>query len=233
MATHLRDDISAQATGDVCAAIASALDGDPATKPLAPLWDALAEKGDALAGQRRKLERALGRARARLTVADTLWDAETSAFGRDVVNESDGRRDRPPYTRFFADVTPSDAQTFGVNREVEQGRAWIKELGRNPSESLSEKWTPRLTSATDTLEATSKERTTHLNALALHGTTELLFVGDINLELDKLEGDLKKLFPGQPKRVASYLSVTKPRRRRASSEEEGAEDGAGGEVTSP
>ncbi|UQA57847.1 hypothetical protein [Polyangium aurulentum] len=228
MATHLREDVAAQNAADVCAGIASALDGDPAAKHLAPLWDALAEKGDSLAAQRRKIERSLGRARARLAVADALWDAETAAFGRDVVNESDGRRDRPPYTRFFANVTPSDAQTFGVSREVEQARGWIKELGRDPAEALAKKWTPRLTAATDTLEAISKDRATHMSALALHATSEDLFIGDVNLELDRLEGDLKKLFPGQPKRVAAFLSTTKPRRRRAAAEDEGAEDGAEG-----
>jgi hypothetical protein len=36
-----------------------------------------------------------------------------------------------------------------------------------------------------------------------------LLVGDVNDELDRLEGDLKKLFPGDPNRVASYLAATR------------------------
>jgi len=31
----------------------------------------------------------------------------------------------------------------------------------------------------------------------------------VNRELDRLEGDLKKLFPGKPNRVASYLAATR------------------------
>ena len=223
MATHLRDDMAAQSAGDICASIASALDSDPVTQPLASLWDALAQKGDALAAQRRTMERTLARARARLSVADARWDAETASFGREVVNESNGRRDQPPYTRFFAGVTPSDAQAFGVDREVKQGRAWGLELAREPGSTLETKWTPRLSGATDVLEATSKERGAAMSALALHGTTELLYIGEINLELDKLEGALLQLFPGQPKRVASFLAATKPRRKRNDDDEGGGE----------
>jgi hypothetical protein len=36
-----------------------------------------------------------------------------------------------------------------------------------------------------------------------------LLVGEVNVELDRLEGDLKKLFPGAPNRVASYLAATR------------------------
>ncbi|MRG94917.1 hypothetical protein [Polyangium spumosum] len=223
MATHLREDMAAQTAADTSDAIASALDSDPITKPLASLWDALAQKGDGLAEQRRGLERKLARVRARLAVADARWDGETAAFGRDVVNETDGRRDRPPYTRFFAGVTPSDVQAFGVDREVKQGRAWVEELAREPGSALETKWTPRLSGATDTLEGCNKERGAVMGALALHGTTELLYIGEINLELDKLEGALLQLFPGQPKRVASFLSATKPRRKRKDDDDEGGE----------
>ncbi|MDC3954668.1 hypothetical protein [Polyangium jinanense] len=226
MATHLREDMAAQTAADICAAITSALDSDPITRPLAPLWDALAQKGDGLAAQRRARERTLGRARARLFVADARWDAETASFGRYVVNESEGRRDRPPYTRFFVGVTPSDAQAFGIDREVKQGRAWIEELGREPGSALAEKWTPRLTSATDTLEANSKEREAGMSALAMQGTSELLYIGEINVEIDKLEGALLQLFPGQPKRVASFLTATKPRRKRK--DDDGEDEGSGG-----
>jgi hypothetical protein len=64
--------------------------------------------------------------------------------------------------------------------------------------------------------------------MALHATTEDLFIGDVNLELDKLDGELRKLFAGQPKRVPSFLSATRPRRRRSAAEDEGPDDAAEG-----
>jgi hypothetical protein len=218
MATHLRENTSAQTAADACASIAGALDSDDATKHLAPLWDALAAKGDALAAERRKLERSLARARARLAVADAQWDPEVAAFGRDIVDRTDGRRDRPPYTRFFKDVSPSEAQDFGVEREVKQGRAWLDELGREPNEPLAEKWAPRLSKVTDKLSLAATNRADGLRALALQGTAEELHVEAVNLELDKLEGELLKLFPGQPKRIAAFLEATRPRRKRAGDE---------------
>ncbi len=221
--------MAAQSAADICAAIASALDSDPKTKLMAPLWDAMAQKGDALAAERRGMERALARSRARLFVSDVWWDAETAGFGRDVVNETEGRRDQPPYTRFFSHVTPSDAQAFGVDREVKQGRAWINELGREPGAGISTKWSTRLTSATDMLESNAKDRAKAMSALALHGTSEVLYIGEINLEIDKLEGALLQHFPGQPKRVASFLSATKPRRKRSDDDDGGEEGPLGGE----
>jgi len=41
-------------------------------------------------------------------------------------------------------------------------------------------------------------------------TCVVLLIDDVNRELDRLEGDRKKLFPGQPDRVASYLAGTRP-----------------------
>jgi len=116
MATHLRENTAAQTAADVCAAIAGVLDSDASTKHLAPLWDSLAAKGDALANERRKLERVLARARAKLAVADASWDPEVGAFARDVLDQSGGKRDQLPNTRFFKDVTASEAQDFGVER---------------------------------------------------------------------------------------------------------------------
>ncbi|MDC3960053.1 hypothetical protein [Polyangium jinanense] len=227
MVTHLRTSTSPQLAADICAAIADGLTSDDTTKHLAPLWESLAAKGDALSAERRKLERALGRARARLAVADAQWDPEVAAFGRDVVDKTGGRRDVPPYTRFFKVVSPSAAQDFGVEREVKQGREWLDELGRNPDEPLALKWTPRLGAVTDKLDGASKERANGLRALALQGTSEELYVEDINLELDRLEGDLKKLFPGQPKRVAAFLEPTRPKRKREADSADEGQDGEG------
>lgn len=72
----------------------------------------------------------------------------------------------------------SIAQQFGVDREVAQGHAWIDELGREPTE----------------------------------GVSEILLLEEINVEIDKLEGELKKRFPRQPKRVAAYLAPLSAKR---------------------
>ncbi|MRG97100.1 hypothetical protein [Polyangium spumosum] len=215
-----------QPAADICSAIADGLVSDDITAHLAPVWEMMAAKGDALAADRRKRERTLGRARARLAVADSRWDPEVAAFGRDIVDQAGGRRDVPPYTRFFKDVSPSAAQDFGIDREIKQGQAWLDELGRNPDEPIAIKWTPRLGAVTGTLDACSKARVDGLRALALQGTSEELYVEDINLELDRLEGDLKKLFPGQPKRVAAFLEATRPKRKRATDEDD---EGTGGQ----
>jgi len=125
MATHIREDAPIQPVADICASIAGALDSDLETKQLAPTWDALAAKGDAFGNARRAAERTLARARAKLAVIDVSWDLEVAAFGRDMVDQSGGKRDRAPYTRFFKNVTPSAAQEFGIEREVQNGKDWI------------------------------------------------------------------------------------------------------------
>ncbi|MBK9262336.1 MAG: hypothetical protein IPM54_21345 [Polyangiaceae bacterium] len=214
MATHLRDSTSMQDAGDVCSAIASGLDSDSEAKHLAPLWDALTAKADELAAARRAAERALGRARAKVTVMDSIWDPETAAFGRDVVDQSGGKRDQAPYTRFFKNASPSATQDFGVDREVQQGKDWLAELARNPNEPLATKWTPRLSVATENLESAAGARRNAVRAVALQDTAEELFIADINREIDILEGELLTLFPGQPKRVAAFLEPTKPRHKR-------------------
>lgn len=215
MTTHIRDNATIQFTADVCASIAAALDSDPQAKQLAPLWDSLTAKSDALVQARRTSERTLARARAKLAVLDALWDPEVAAFGRDVVDQSGGKRDQAPYTRFFKSVTPSAAQDFGIDREVQQGHEWLAELGRDPNEPLAVKWTPRLKLVNDSLANASNGRRNALQAVALQGTAEELFIADVNRELDILEGDLLKLFPGQPKRVAAFLEATRPSTRRA------------------
>lgn len=214
MATHLRDNATITSTADVCASIAGALDSDPQTTQLAPKWDALTAKADGLVLARRNAERTLARARSRLAVLDALWDPEVAAFGRDIVDQSGGNREAAPYTRFFKTVTPSGAQDFGIDREVQQGRDWIAELNRDSNEPIAVKWSPRLKHVTDNLADGSTARRNALQALALQGTAEELFLDDVNREIDILEGELLKLFPGQPKRVAAFLDATRPATKR-------------------
>lgn len=108
------------------AAIASA----PETVALAPMWLALRDQADAHGKARMDADRALSRARARLAVADAKWDTTVAAFGRAVVDASGGRREQAPYTRFFGKVTPSTAQTFGVQREIDTATGWLTDSAR-------------------------------------------------------------------------------------------------------
>ena len=225
MATHFRENATIQFVADTCAAISGALDSDVETKHLGPFWDAVTAKADAMVQDRRNTERTLARARGKLAVMDAIWDPEVAAFGRDIVDQSGGKRDQAPYTRFFKNVSPSAAQDFGIEREVQQGNEWLAELGRDANEPLATKWTPRLRSVNENLANASIGRRNALQALALQGTAEELFIADVNRELDMLEGDLLRLFPGQPRRVASFLEATRPPTRRARVESDGGGEG--------
>lgn len=212
MAQHLRKTTTAQSAAHTCFELAASLDADPHTQDLAPLWDALCAKGDALTAQGVQLFRTLLRSRAHVTVRDSLWDIEISAFARAVLDASDGKFDQLPNARFFAKVKASVAQQFGVDREVAQGHAWIAELGREPTEALAIEWSSRLSDVTGKLESASAQRKDALGALAMYGVSEILLIEEINVEIDKLEGDLKKRFPRQPKRVAAYLAPLSAKR---------------------
>jgi hypothetical protein len=166
-----------------------------------------------LAANGRKLDRDALRARSALHVLDTRWDATVAAFGRAVVDASGGRRDQPTYTRFFAKTTPSAAQDLGIPKEIELAQSWLVELARAPSEALAQTWTPRLKGATDALETGFNQRNDAVSALVPQQTSVALLINQVNLALDRLEGDLKKLFPGEPQRVASYLAATKGNNR--------------------
>ena len=54
-----------------------------------------------------------------------------------------------------------------------------------------------------------KARWGRRNALTPLLTGVMLFIDDVNHELDRLEGDLMKLFPGDTTRVASYIAATR------------------------
>jgi hypothetical protein len=209
MATKIPDGASYRVVVEVTDSTCAALESDPETAALASTWAAMRDKADGLAKSRLDCDRAALRGRATLGVLDAKWDAMVAAFGRAVVDASGGRRDQPPYTRFFAKLTPSAAQKFGIEREIEIARGWLVELARNPSEALAQTWTPKVKAATDELAMGFNRRNDTVAALAPLQTSVVLLVDDVNRELDRLEGDLKKLFPGQPDRVASYLAATR------------------------
>ena len=91
------------------------------------------------------------------------------------------------------------------------GPTWISGA-ETAAEPLATTWTPQLKQATDSLDEASQARNQSVQALGSHQTTVTLFVDDVNCELDRLEGQLKLLFPGNAPRVASYLAVTRPQR---------------------
>jgi hypothetical protein len=217
MATKIPDGASIRVVVGVADSTQAALESDPETSALAPTWAAMRDKADAQAKARLDADRAVERARIRLGVCDAKWDATVAAFGRAVVDASGGRRDQAPCVRFFGKTTPSAAQKFGIEREIEAGRAWLVELGRDPTEPLAQTWTPKMKAATDDLEMGFNQRNDTVKALGPLQTSVVLLIDDVNRELDRLEGDLKKLFPGQPDRVASYLAAT---RRQSSSNDD-------------
>lgn len=210
MATHLRDNSSIQLIADVSDAVTAALESDPVTCHLAATWQALTRNADKLAYEKRDLDRNLRRTRARLLVADALWDSEVAAFGRAVVDASSGSRTVPPYTRFFNKVLPSAAQHFGYEREVALGEQWIAELGRDSEEPLAKTFIPRLEAVTGALRKAIDARAKSVAASEGHRTSVVLLLDAVNRELDRTEGDLLKLLPGERARVASYLSATRP-----------------------
>ncbi len=212
MGTHIRETSAIGTAVEIVDTTCAAIESDPATSHLAPTWSSMRDKGDELAANGRKLDRDVARARGRLNVQDTLWDTTVAGFGRAVVDAANGRRDQPPYTRFFAKAPPSAVQDFGIQREIDLARVWLTELARDPGEPLAQTWTPKLKEATDALEAAFSQRNDTVGALAPQQTSVVLYIDSVNREIDRLEGDLKKLFPGEPDRVASYLAATRPSR---------------------
>jgi hypothetical protein len=197
---------------DVVDSTCAALESDPETVALAATWAPMRDKADGLAKARLDSDRAATRARARLAVCDAKWDATVAAFGRAVVDASAGRRDQPPYTRFFGKATPSASQRFGIEREIETARAWLVELARNPSEPLAQTWTTKVKEVTDELETAFSQRNDSVTGLGPLQTSVVLLIDDLNRELVRLEGELKLLFPSEPDRVASYLAATRTSR---------------------
>lgn len=215
MATRIQEGTSIKVVVEAVDGTHAAISSDPETAALAATWLALRDRADGQAKARSDADRALVRARVRLAVMDAKWDTMVAGFGRAVVDASGGHRDQPPYTRFFGKVTPSAVQSFGIEREVENARAWLVELARDPSELLAQTWTSKLAAATDALETANQQRNECLHAIEPLQTAVLLLTEDVNRELNRLEGDLKKLFPTDSARVASFLSATRSVRHSA------------------
>jgi len=218
MATHFRENATIESVADTCDAVTAGLEADSEAAHLAPHWQQLTAKADGLLADNRRLERGVRRKRAVVTVLDARWDPTAGAFGRAVVDATYGKRTGSPYDRFFAKVTPSSAQTFGAAREVELGRSWVRELARDPQEPLAQKWHEPLGTATEALAAGVTARDAAVKELGSNRISQALLIEDANVELDRLEGDLMKLFPRQADRVAAFLSPTRPATSRSGAE---------------
>ena len=210
MATHLRDSTTINSLADICDSIAGALETDPKTEQLAPDWITFTSKADKLVIEQQKLERKHSRARTRLAVQDAIWDPEIAAFGRATVDASNGKRDVPPYTRFFKELPPSEVQKLVPEKEIAFAEGCIAELNRNPQEPLAVSWISRIKVVTEALSKALDARSNAEKEQQLLEVSRGLLLRDVNQALDVIEGDLQKIFPGDTKRVSSYLSSTKP-----------------------
>ena len=218
MATHLRDTSAADAA-DICDAIAAALDASETTRTLAPVWTALALRGDAIDAESRTLRRATGRARAREKVADVNWDRNQSSFSRSVLDASGGKRDQAPYTTFYGNVAPSEINSYGIDRETEVGRNILALLASDVGATLRDTWSPRWSANTEALSAASLTKKDAVLAQATFSANETLYIEEINRELDRLEGDLLRLFPGDRDSVGAFLAPTRPASKRKRGED--------------
>lgn len=218
MATHLRD-ISAASAADICDEIASGLDASETTRSLAGTWTALTGRGDAIAAEARTHRRATGRARAREKVADVNWDRNNASFGRALVDASGGKRDVAPYTTFYPTSAPSKISEFGIDREIEVGRNILALLASDVGAPLRDTWAPRWSANTEALSAASLTKKEAIRAQATFSANEELYVEEINRELDRLEGDLLRLFPGDRDTVDAFLAPTRPNTKRKRGED--------------
>jgi hypothetical protein len=205
MATHLRANTGIDTAVEIVDAIAAGLEGDEATRSLAAVWVALIARGDGISADLKAKRRLARRARVRVAVADASWDRAVRAFSRAVLDAVDNKRDSATYLRFFRGATASQIQNYGVDREVEEGRHMALEL-ETMAGSLQSHRAP-IAAATDALAAAASARKDAVRAVGPLLTAQFLYVEDVNLEIDRLEGALQGLFPGEPARVSAFLSA--------------------------
>jgi hypothetical protein len=207
--------MGADEAADICDAIAAGLDADERTRALAVVWTALALRGDDVAAQERTLRRAAGRARAREKVIDTGWDRNNSAFSRAMLDASGGKRDVAPYATFYATHTPSLINAFGIDREIEIGLGVLGILNSDVGAAHRETWAPRWTTHNEALRAASRNKKDAVLAQATFSASESLYIEEINRELDRLEGDLLRMFPGERDSIDAFLAPTRPTPKRS------------------
>jgi len=201
--------MSARNAADICDEITAGLEAEERTQPLAAGWNALTARGDALSTDTRDAKRTTGRARAREKVIDARWDRNNLSFGRAALDASNGKRDQAPYTHFFGTVSASVANAMGIDREVQLGRGVIHLLGTEVGAALRGTWAAAWESTTGALAAASHAKKEAVIAAASQSGRESLYVDDVNRELDRLEGELLRLFPGERDSVDAFLAPTR------------------------
>lgn len=209
MATHLRDDTSARDAADTCDEIAAGLEADAETAALAPTWNSLRDRGDALATSVRDAKRATGRARAREKVTDSGWDRHNLAFGRAALDASHGKRDQAPYASFYSAAAASTANAWGIDREVEFGRSVVRLLATEVGTALRGAWAAVWETKTEALATASRIKKDAVMLESTQSALATLYIEDVNRELDRLEGELLRLFPGDRDTVDAFLSATR------------------------
>lgn len=213
MAPHVREGTSIQAVVEMVDAVAGGLEADPLTASLAPTWATMVARGDDLSAMLTAARRASRRAGQRLFVVDKRWDETIAAFGRHVLDLAGGARDAQPYTRFFHALRPSDAQKVGPARALATGDEWLLEIDREPSSALATEWKPRIVLVQDALRVAHGGRGDALRAEGPIVTAVRLYVDDLNHEIDRLEGDLLRIFAGRRERAAAFFEPFRPARR--------------------
>lgn len=125
------------------------------------------------------------------------WDRHDSAFRRAVLDAAGGKRGEEPYATFFGKAPPSTVNAYGIEREVEIGRGYVALLASEVGAGLRTAWSAGWATINDALAAASRAKKDAVLAEAPHDAAETLYIDDINKELDRLEGDLLKIFPGE------------------------------------
>ena len=143
-----------------------------------------------------------------VAVRDSIWDAWIKQVDREILASVSGDRGHSSYAQFFGAASANDATRWGIDREVEFGRGLVGKLGPETS-PIGSRYTARTRELTEALATANDARKAAVRALGPLLGEQLLYIEDVNTEIDRLEGQLQVLFPREPKRVASYLAATK------------------------
>lgn len=190
------------------------MDASENTRVFATAWTALFLRGDEFAAQGRYHRRATGRARAREKVADVNWDRNNLGFSRFTLDASNGRRDAAPYTTFYPVAAPSKINEYGIDREVEIGRGIVSILASDAGAPFRAAWESRWAANNEALASAARTKKDAILAQATFSANETLYIEEINRELDRLEGDLLRLFAGERDSVDAFLAPTRPTPKR-------------------
>ena len=161
---------------------------------------------DASRAARRRRSTSMNRSRTR---APGRWGRHDSAFGRALLDAASGKRENAPYSLFYGATPPSAINAYGVDRQVETGRTFLRLLAADSGAALRAAWAAGWEAVNEALATASRAKKDATLAEAPHSVAEALYVDDVNKELDRLEGDLLKRFPGDRATVDAFLAPTR------------------------